>query len=388
MTARTERELRRHIRAICTRIHSRMIGTPGDHASAQYVEEHFRSLGLRVASNTMRCTGWDLLATSLRVDGRALPAIGNMYSPAGTARGPLRLAEPDISDRAYAALAGKVAAVYGNFEPYPDRLNTFAMKAERAGAAAVVVIDINHDTMATKLIRELRLRRMPVVSVSLNTGFRLARLEGKPAVCSVESRRYASTTRDVIGILPGGEREISIEAHRDAAPDTPSADDDGSGTAVILELARLLAGAKLRHTVRFVSATAEEFGNVGTPVYARKFAAELRRTDLAINADCVGGILCPLRVFVQRTDRILPLVERKIAPYRSMKLVETEERTFGQIADYLGPRAHAVNVVNDWANARVHTAKDEPSNLSYAKMADVARFLRDLVDEYDRRGRA
>jgi hypothetical protein len=353
-----------------------MIGTPGDEKSAAYVEAHFLRLGLKVISHSMPCTGWDLISTKLRVDGRSFPAVGNMYSPAGKVRAPLVLSEPDIADGQFRLLKGKAVAVYGNFEPFPARLNGFALKAEHAGAACVIVIDSNHDTSATKLIRELTLERMPVASVSLNTGFKLAKLEGRQAEFQVEARRYASQTRDVIGILEGGEREICIEAHRDAAPDTPSADDNGSGTAVLLELARLLSATKPRRTIRFVSATGEEFGNVGTPVYAKKFAAELKKIDLMINADCVG---------VQKDDSVLPLVRQTLRSFPGMKLVPTETRTYGQISEYLGSSANAVNVVNEWANARIHTAKDEPSNLSDARMADVAEFLRDLVEGYDRK---
>lgn len=384
--ARSEREIARHLSALCTRIGPRMIGTPGDLASAAYVETVFQRLGLGVVSNRMKCHGWDLLATSLRVDGRTFHAIGTMYSPAGKAKARLVLSEPDIPARAFAALAGKAVAVYGDFNPYPDRLNAFARNAERAGAACLIVIDVNHATSSTKLVRELALRRMPVVSVSLQTGFRLARLAGSLVECRVEARRYPSETRDVIGVLGDGQREISIEAHRDSAPNTPAADDNGSGTVVLLELARLLAGVKLRHSVRFVSATAEEFGDVGTPVYARRFASVLKRTDLAINLDCVGGLLCPLKVYVQRGDPIAPLARRTLAPFRSMRLVLTEDRSGGHISGFLAKRASAVNVISDWTNALIHTPLDGPSHLSPAKMADVAHCIRDLVVAYDRGG--
>jgi aminopeptidase YwaD len=376
-----------HLEALCTDIGPRMIGTKGDHDSARYVEEVFRYHGLDVISHAMPCVGWDLRSTVLSVDGRRFPAIGNMYSPAGRTAGTLVLSEPDIPDGDFRALKGKTVAVYGNFEPFPARLNAFALKAERAGAAAVVVIDTSHSTSSTKLVREAALKRMPVLSVSLETGYRLAKLEGRPAACAVDARRYPSRTRDVIGILPGGPREICIEAHRDSAPDTPAADDNGSGTVVLLELSRLLAAAPRRHAVRLVSATGEEFGNVGTPVYAKTFAKELRRIDLMINADCVGGRLCPLKVYVRKTDPVGALVKRTLAPYRSMRLVRTDGPYGSQIADHLGARVNVVNVICDWTNALIHTPKDVPANLSTAKLAEVAHFLRDLVLAYDREPR-
>src|SRR6266511_3138921 len=98
MSSRSQQELSRHINTLCTKIKSRMIGQAGDHASAQYVEAHFRKLGLRVLDNTMPCVGWDLLSCGMTVDGKKLPAVGQMYSPAGKVYAPLVLVEVQIAD--------------------------------------------------------------------------------------------------------------------------------------------------------------------------------------------------------------------------------------------------------------------------------------------------
>jgi hypothetical protein len=140
-----------------------------------------------------------------------------------------------------------------------------------------------------------------------------------------------------------------------------------------------------------VSATAEEFGDVGTPVYAKRFARDLPRIDLMINLDCAGGALCPLKVHVPTTDSVMPLVSRLVRPYPSLRVVPAEPRAWGHIIAYLPKGTNEVAVVNEWANARIHTPRDEPANLSYAKMADATFFLRDLIEAYDRkpaRGRA
>ena len=384
MDTLSQKALRKHVSNLCSKIGSRMIGTEGDRRSAEYVESCFLEYGLAVTSNWMGCEGWDLQSTSLRVGGKPFPAVGNMYSPSASGRGPLVLVESDLPDARFRELKGKVAGVYGDFNPFPLRLNRCARKAEKAGAAAVVVIDTNHTTSATKLIREAALKRLPVMSVSLETGFRLAKLEGETAQCVVKTRRYESETRDVIGILEGGPREICIEAHRDTAPDTPGADDNGSGTVVLLELARLLGESELRHSLRFVSATGEEFGNVGTPVYVKRFARQLKRIDLMINADCCGGALCPVHVYVRKKDTAGPLVERKIKPYRTLTMVRPDRSYGSQIAEYLAPSVNVVNVICDWTNARIHTARDEASNLSLRKLEEVSHFLRDLIVAYDR----
>lgn len=67
------------------------------------------------------------------------------------------------------------------------------------------------------------------------------------------------TSRNVWVEVPGERDEIMIiGAHYDSKPPSPGANDNGSGVAVVLELARVLAKVKTPYTVRFVFFGAEE----------------------------------------------------------------------------------------------------------------------------------
>jgi hypothetical protein len=116
--------------------------------------------------------------------------------------------------------------------------------------------------------------------------------------------------RNVIGAIPGrrpdlGDQSVVVAAHYDHLglgwPDVregnrgkvhPGADDNGSGVAVLLELARVLA-ERLRpdRTVVFVAFTAEEAGRKGSSRYVthyNRYPAE--RAIGAINLDTVGRL--------------------------------------------------------------------------------------------------
>lgn len=74
----------------------------------------------------------------------------------------------------------------------------------------------------------------------------------------------------------GGPDIVVVGAHYDSIPPTPGADDNASGVAILLELARSLK--ETRHTVRFVAFTNEEpyyfqTEEMGSLVYARKCRA-------------------------------------------------------------------------------------------------------------------
>ncbi len=67
--------------------------------------------------------------------------------------------------------------------------------------------------------------------------------------------------RNLIATLPGtteGQKKLLVVAHYDTVANSPGADDNASGVAVLLELARVLAKRQLRRTVQFVAVNLEE----------------------------------------------------------------------------------------------------------------------------------
>ncbi len=117
------------------------------------------------------------------------------------------------------------------------------------------------------------------------------------------------TLRNVIGVLPGTKAEWAgqaalLTAHYDHLghgwPDVhkgdegklhPGADDNASGVAVMLELAKALAsGEKPQRTIAFVAFTGEESGLVGSKFYAEHPAFALDKTIGVINVDTVGRL--------------------------------------------------------------------------------------------------
>ncbi|HYN68649.1 MAG TPA: M28 family peptidase [Candidatus Eisenbacteria bacterium] len=70
---------------------------------------------------------------------------------------------------------------------------------------------------------------------------------------------------NLVAELPGEGRDaIAIVAHHDTVNGSPGADDNGSGVVALLELARLLAGRRFRHTVVLAAPDFEEIGLIGS----------------------------------------------------------------------------------------------------------------------------
>ena len=101
---------------------------------------------------------------------------------------------------------------------------------------------------------------------------------------------------NVLGMIPGtGPETVIIGAHRDhfGRPGGllfPGADDNASGTAVILEVARALAKLERRpsQTIFFISFSGEERDMLGSRLYTSHPVVPLRLTKAMINIDHAG----------------------------------------------------------------------------------------------------
>jgi hypothetical protein len=104
---------------------------------------------------------------------------------------------------------------------------------------------------------------------------------------------------NVVALLEGSEPErlVSVSGHYDsrcsdpldATSDAPGANDDASGTALVLECARRLAGIQPRASVAFVCVAGEEQGLLGSRALCERWLAEGRHVEAFITCDIVGG---------------------------------------------------------------------------------------------------
>jgi hypothetical protein len=77
-------------------------------------------------------------------------------------------------------------------------------------------------------------------------------------------------------------------SHYDSVADGPGADDDSSGTAALLEAARILARHPQPATIVFASFTGEESGLLGSREYVRRAVADRVQIVGALNNDMIG----------------------------------------------------------------------------------------------------
>ncbi|MGL6340330.1 MAG: M28 family peptidase, partial [Waterburya sp.] len=81
---------------------------------------------------------------------------------------------------------------------------------------------------------------------------------------------------------------ILIGAHYDAVPGTPGADDNGTGVAVLLEMAQVFASHPLKYPVRLVAFDLEEYGLLGSTAYAKYLRDKRQKLRLMLSLEMLG----------------------------------------------------------------------------------------------------
>jgi Zn-dependent M28 family amino/carboxypeptidase len=174
-----------------------------------------------------------------------------------------------------------------------------AKNAEAAGASAALIFNKGEENK-TQTIRGTLQKpgvTIPVLGTSFAVGEDLVRMtHGR----DVRIRIFASTvseTREasnVIADTEGGSEDqtVVVGAHLDSVPEGPGINDNGSGSATVLEIAEKMSelGVEPRNRVRFAFWGAEELGLFGSKYYVARLD-ERRLGDLAVylNFDMIAS---------------------------------------------------------------------------------------------------
>jgi Zn-dependent M28 family amino/carboxypeptidase len=291
---------------------NRAAGTPGYDRSAEYVAERLKEAGYVVRLEEFEFPFFEdrtppvLVAQQADGGERAVRTLTN--SGSGDVTGRLRAVNLQLGAGPPAtSTSGCEAADFAGFERGAVALIRrgtcpFQTKVEHAVAAgAVGAVIMNEGTNArTDAFSGLMNKpaAIPVVGVSYERGRSLdiaSRADGGTTVrLAVDAVTGKRSTRNVLAETAsrGNGTLIIVGAHLDSVPEGPGINDNGSGSAAVLEaalqLAPELAGTRAR--VRFAFWGAEERGLVGSRHHVGALSEEERR-DIAvyINLDMVGS---------------------------------------------------------------------------------------------------
>lgn len=279
---------------------TRVSGTTGYDQSAAYAERVLRDAGYVVTRQEFQFQTFIQLSPPVLEQVSPPPAgpvlntilsysgSGDVTAPVTALPGPAVDATPGCEAADFAAFpAGNIALISRG-------ACAFALKvtnAHAAGAAGVVIYnntagDIN-GTLGNAFTLDIG-----ATSVTQAVGEQLAATPSLVMRLKTDTFRGIATTSNILAETPRGNANhvVMVGAHLDSVNAGPGINDNGSGTAAVLETAVQMAKVKPRNKVRFALWGAEEANLVGSTYYVNNLPqAERDRIALYLNFDMIGS---------------------------------------------------------------------------------------------------
>jgi Zn-dependent M28 family amino/carboxypeptidase len=297
---------------------TRVDGTVGFEKSVDYVAAKARGAGYNVTVQRFTFDRWEetappvfqQLTPTAKTYAEGSDFVTMEYSGSGDVSGTVQAtndiiipptATPSSTSGCEAADFAGFAA--GNVALIQRGTCTFRQKAENAQAAGAVGVIIFNEGQAGRTdafpgTLSPPIMSLPVIGASFAVGqelYGLTQTAGGTSVrLATQTRVFSTPSANVLADTPGGraDRTVVVGAHLDSVAAGPGINDNGSGSAAILEVALQLQklGVQPTNRVRFAWWGAEEFGLLGSEYYVSHLSkAELKTIDSNLNFDMVAS---------------------------------------------------------------------------------------------------
>ncbi|GAA0392958.1 aminopeptidase PaaP [Microbispora corallina] len=305
---------------------TRAAGTPGFDASRDYVASQLKKAGYAVTVQPFQFPYFRENSTAVLQrtapspktyaptppDGSSVGDFATMtYSGSGDVTASVQNVDLMLppGPTPSSSTSGCEAADFAGFTPGGIALLqrgtcTFQVKAENAqaaGASGAIIMNEGQpgrtDTLQGTLGEPTV--HIPVVGVSFAVGQELS-TAGTAVRVKTDTTSEIRTTQNVIADSKWGDpaKVVQLGAHLDSVPAGPGINDNGSGSATILEIASKLGRIPTRNKLRFSFWSAEELGLLGSEHYVASLSpADLAKIRLYLNFDMVASPNYALKIY-------------------------------------------------------------------------------------------
>jgi Peptidase family M28 len=321
----TQADLKTHLYILADpAMEGRETGTEGQRKAAEYIKQQFTRLGLTPGNNGSFEQIYPLYRDTLKdarliVNGKNYTfgkdfaaSINNLTNSTMYIGEVTYLAKGD----AVTDIKGKTVVLAGK---QPSQSEIFKLYQRQPAAILFVQPGIDKQPVqrSSRMYFSLFRSRQPVTSVRVSEEIGKALLQDdfeKAKEQSLETKTYTTEltlgfnkelitieASNILGVIEGTDKKdewVVISAHYDHigivnGKINPGADDDGSGTVGVLELAEAFTKAKAagkgpRRSILFLTVSGEEKGLWGSEYYANHPVYPLQKTSIDINIDMIG----------------------------------------------------------------------------------------------------
>lgn len=455
----TADDMKKHLYIIAgPEMEGRDTPSPGLEKAANYIEDHFKSLGLIPGNNGSFRQHYPLYkdsmtSTILQVNGTDFELSKDfqpntmlnhtaqmrfsevVFAGYGIVDGDIdHYKDLDIRGKLVLILDGSPAGYKPSESGFRSPANVFTKvgRAHEKGAAAVMVVYGNYprktfNTTSNYALNSFKESAYPLLfTVSESVAESIIGEEGKAIIEKMKTAPLASQTykanvelgyfkhtstvqvSNVLGMVEGSDKKdeyVIITAHYDHVGKRADgtiyygADDDGSGTVAILELAEAFAKAKAagkgpRRSVVFMTVSGEEKGLWGSEYYSNHPVFPLEKTTVDLNIDMIGRIGEEYLkdkdsvnyVYVIGDDKLstdlAPITDEVNKKYTKMKLDRkynnpNDKNRFYYRSDHYNFAEKGVPVIFyfNGVHADYHRPTDTPDKINYKLMAKRGQLV-------------
>ncbi|MHA4846890.1 M28 family peptidase [Flavitalea antarctica] len=447
----TPEDLKKHLYIVAGKeMEGRGTATAGERKAAAYIESHFKALGLLPGNKDGYQLYWpvfqdSIISSSLEVNGKTFAADKdftvnpNMAYSATMSSSEVVFVGYGLSDSTKddykgVDVKGKIVLVLPGGTPSGTsarRPAAFFIQeaASKNGAAAVLLVQTNFPrpagsklgqqytngfrktiypntfTISEGIAEAIMGADYKTVKETIKAGNAPAKTYTANVTLDFAKKTSSVQSSNVIGYVEGSDKRdefVFITSHYDHLGKRDSviyygADDDGSGTVSVLELAEAFAKAKAegkgpRRSVVFMTVSGEERGLWGSAFYGDNPTFPLEKTTVDLNIDMIGRT-DPERkgdssnyVYVVGDDKLStdlrPISEGMNKKYAKMELDykfndPNDRQQIYYRSDHYNFARKGVPIIFyfDGIHADYHKPSDTPDKINYTLMTKRARFI-------------
>jgi Zn-dependent M28 family amino/carboxypeptidase len=228
--------------------------------------------------------------------------------------------------------------------------------------------------------------------------------KAKNLTIDISRQKEELTAENVLGVVEGSDLKdeyIVITAHYDHLGKKGNeifygADDDGSGTAAIMELGRIFAKAKAdgngpRRSILFMAVSGEEKGLLGSEYYTSNPIIPLSKTVADLNIDMIGRLdkkheRNPNYIYVIGSDKLSTqlhkISEKANSTYTKLELDYTfnqpnDPNRFYYRSDHYNFAKNNIPVIFyfNGVHEDYHKSTDTFDKIDFKKMAHISKLV-------------
>ncbi len=294
-----ETDLLKHLEHLAVDIGPRPGGSPANHQAAAYIQGVFQAAGLDVEMQEFSCPAWEHVDTRLELNGETLEAAANAFSQPCDVTVPA-VAVGTVAELQATELNGRIGILYGDLTKAPLSAKSWFLKSERDDQiirlleakrpAALITVQ----AAGGELVRVIEDAEFLIPSATVNTEVGLTLLkQSQPTLhLRINSRQAPGHSCNVVARKAGSSPAwVVMCAHYDTKIDTPGANDNAAGVAVLLTLAQLLGQKQYTFGLEWIAFSNEEYLPIGDDEYVRQCGDGFEHIAAAINMDGIGQYL-------------------------------------------------------------------------------------------------